>query len=286
LQLIFFHYFYLFNFFILWIKIFVLFMMRKTTIPRPEPPFTQSLKFATTAEKPGENGRPARRTFERQVSIIYWGIKNDLHKYQVFCADARFRFERTSEPYHELIRDIGFVFGQLALSSNEQGLLVRLHNFPFLQYRWKQLREKLHLNYEGAVFMQYITPMDQLMSDYDATLAYLQLPDMYGLYFNGYLGEYQNDAPSRQVFRCGPEAGAMDIEETIILSQTRDNGAQRQIQLEMTGKPVRELPSWQGYQGSCCYLDGVPDHCRKEINMGSEKIIYSATWAGLKTYFR
>jgi hypothetical protein len=243
------------------------------------------MKFISSVEELNERGKWTRLAFERSIRIYYVGNMESGHKYQVFCPDAEFQFERTTEPNHVMLKRMSFVFDEVVLSTDEAGTITALHNFPFLQYRWAQIRERLSNDYDCDEFTEQATRMDALLGSQESVIGYLQLPSMLGLYFNGYLGEHLSHIPQLHQTTFGRVAGNITIEETIH-HEIKENSSQRQERLEISGHPIEEVPGWKGYSGNFSYLDGVLEHGHKRLDWGTRRLNYSAKWHGLKKYFQ
>jgi len=241
--------------------------------------YKQLLLFTTCSEEKDEIGRVSSVTFEREVEYNNVQEADGLYLFQVFLFEASYSFIRAAEPYDTMFKKMAYVFDELMLWADGHGTLTTIHNLPFVQYRWENIREQLMLDFEGEFFEWHVAFMDDMMTDHDKVLRYLSTPSMYGLYFNGCWGSHKKGEGSSCNISYSHELQNITISEKIELEPSKSN---RLVQL---GVSANEKPDEiYGYKGSYTYLDGILDHANKEISLNPNKTIkYSAQWVGLKS---
>src|SRR5690606_7163824 len=129
----------------------------------------------------------------------------------------------------------------------------------------------------------YFQTMDNLVESEVPLLRYIQQPCMYGLYFNGYRKQYDNYKTQKQTILYGEQADLITLEESIE-HHLKVSEHCEQLRLKLTAQ--MDDSDGLNFAGECSYLDGVLEYCKKEVDLGSKKIKYSAKWIGLKSFFQ
>ena len=231
-------------------------------------------------EELDESGKCSSKEIIREVLIDYIGIVDSLHKYQICCDACDVVTKRNTDVTDELFIALDFVFTLLVVSADANGNLLVLHNFPYLQQEWADLKETLADNYDETdrENWEMIHAMDILMQDYNEILNYIKSPEMYGLYFNGY---WKSD--TYHSIQYGKEFQDTIFEEKIDTS-IKELGVQQFAEIHIEGAAA--LSELKSYTGTCTYIDGALNMCRKKIDLGSTKFNYSVRWVGLKQRFQ
>ena len=248
-----------------------------------EPYFEQDLAFTYYKEELDERGKCTSKELTREVLIDYIGVVDTLHKYQICCDACDIVTKRYSDVTNELFIKLDFVFTLLVVSADAKGNLIRLHNFPYLQQEWLDLKASLADDYDesDADSWEMIHVMDVLMKDYNTVLNYIQSPEMYGLFFNGYWNIKDNEFIN---VYYGKELQQIMVEEQMHTT-TRELGTQQFVEINIEGN-TKQLSELISYIGNCTYIDGALNMCQKRIDLGSIKFNYSARWVGLKKRFQ
>ena len=251
--------------------------------------FDQDLKFSYEKECTLPNGTKAHYVFSRRAAIGYVGLRENLHKFQLGITKAEFSLIRMAEPTADLSKDLHIALSLLVLGADKQGNLVKIYNLPYIKNRWDELKIEFLEDYDQEAYLLLIHEMDKRIANENLLLAYLQLHTMYGLYFNGYwlMQEDQPDGLIKQIV-LGKEVAETSFDETLVL-EIKKSDKQKEITIHsgmLTNQDLNASTPIQGYNGTCIYVDGILDTCKKEIQIDSTNFYYSAKWVGLKTLFQ
>jgi len=254
----------------------------KKTIHHVPAYFEQDLLFTVYEEKFNERGKVCSKEINREVLIDYIGLLDGLHKYQICCKDCNITSIRLPSITDDLYCELDILFALLAVSADTEGNLIQLHNFPYLQQEWAEMKEQLLIEYDerGEERWALIQEMDALMQDYNKVLSYLKSPAMYGLFFNGYWQE-----KDVQTVQYGHELNNIIFEEEIE-GFIKENETQQLVTIHTTGKAVNMDGNNFKYTGSCTFLNGALDQCYKQIILDDKQFNFSARWVGLKQRFQ
>jgi hypothetical protein len=226
------------------------------------------------------NGSIGEFTHTRRVKINYVGIMDGLHKFQLAAVKTEVDMKRLSAPTAELERSLNRFFGLLVLGANIKGELVKIYNLPYVQYKWAANKEDFYRDYNLPEQVELMDAMDGYITSEIALIAYLKLPFMYGLFFNRY---WQTLNSTEQLqgaeFQYGKEVNNLLILETPEIHIVKTD-TQKQVTIYSTSKK-KDTELHLG-NGTCIYLDGILDVCKKEIELETTKFNYSAKWVGLK----
>lgn len=245
----------------------------------PSLPFghVQTITFTQTKSVIDESNKPASTTFYKTVEILSLG----QHKYCLTCIDNYFKDVRQPDPSRKLQLLLLEVFDLLVVSTNQNGAIIQINNWEYVQKTWQTLRTEIIQDHDNEEYMKRISDMDILMQDQENVIRYLSLPSNYGLYFNNYRNLNLSEPIQSVTATYGEELSNRTIEEKVNIQLTETKTQQLatfQISSALTDENTL-------YSGSCVYLDGQLDICSKEIKTASFTINYSATWVGLKKSF-
>lgn len=244
--------------------------------------FEQDLLFSVYEEKLNERGKKISKEITREVLIDYIGLIDGLHKYQICCKDCSINSVRWPVITDDLYCELDIIFSLLAVSADAEGNLIQLHNFPYLQQEWAEMKEQLLIEYDerGEERWALIQEMDALMQDYNKVLSYLKSPSMYGLFFNGYWQE-----KDVQTLQYGHGLNNIIFEEEI-QGFIQQKETQQLVTIHTTGKAANMHANDLLYTGSCVFLNGALDQCYKKIILDDKQFNFSARWVGLKQRFQ
>lgn len=251
-----------------------------------EEDFQQVLKFSYQKEGILPSGTKSLYSFSRRVQISYVGLREGIHKFQLGVLRSELSLSGMANNTAELSKSLHRALGLLVLGADLQGNLVKIYNFPYVKHRWNELKNEFLQEYEKEKYLVLIHEMDQHIATEHALLAYLQLPTMYGLYFNGCWQMHSNNDAVMKTVVHGMELSERRVEESHAVDVKR-NETQLQVRIH-TGfnKNTYETTDIRNYTGISIYVDGVLDTCKKEIQLDSTKFYYSAKWVGLKKLFQ
>jgi hypothetical protein len=250
--------------------------------------FEQTLKFSYQKERTLPNGTKALYAFRRSIQIGYVGVREGVHKFQLAVTKTELSLTRMAEPTAELSRDLHQALSLLVLGADKHGNLVEIYNLPYVQYTWAALKEEFLRDYDQEEYLVLIHEMDKHIASENTLLAYLQLPTMFGLYFNGCWHMDANTHEMTKQVMYGKELADTILDESVTFD-TNKNETQIQVCMHstlQTNEHSNARISIQHYSGTCIYVDGVLDTCKKAIQLDSTKFYYSAKWGGLKQLFQ
>lgn len=249
--------------------------------------FDQLVLFSISNEELNKQGRWTSYNIIRKVRIYYVGIIDSLHKYQLGCVESDFELINKSDSSADLLNKLHRVFTLLVIGADGHGTLKKIYNFPYLQQEWLELKNNILLEYDDTDIEKWslISKMDLLMQDYSEVLKYLQLPSMYGLFFNGYWLDCLPDHPLKVLATYDPVMND-EVYEECIEYDMQETASQQLINITIKGSATRNDHQDLIYTGLCTFLDGALDQCHKKIDLGSIKLNYSVRWVGLKKIFQ
>ncbi len=244
----------------------------------------QRLLFSTSVQSVNKIGRVSSVTWEREVQIMHTQRARELYKFQIFLLNSDIVLKRKPEPKRDFLKKMMYLFDEVVVWVDTHGTITGVHNFPFLQYQWKQLKTELMWEYHTPEFTPYYEQTDMMLQDQSLLVDYLNLPGVYGLYFNGYWREYRNLRPMYQTIRFGDEADNIEIKEEVDFKLLHEEGRQLS-KLIIHGEPA-DANEWESYSGEYLYNDEILESCYKQVDFGNKKTIYTAKWIGKKKIFQ
>ena len=252
------------------------------SVRQSEEGFHQILKFSYQKECIFPNGTKSLYSFSRRVQIRYVGLREGIHKFQLGVLNSEFSLSRMADTTAELSKSLHRAVGLLVVGADIHGNLVKIYNLPFVQHRWDELKKEFLQDYDKEKYLVLIHEMDQHIANENALVAYLKLPSMYGLYFNGY---WEIKDVNKKSIQYGKELSEMLITELQTYSSKRNESQQETTIIADLNSPNNDIHI-QHYNSTCTYIDGILDTCKKEVQIDSTKFYYSAKWVGLKKLFQ
>ena len=252
------------------------------SVRQSEEGFQQTLKFSYQKEYIFINGIKSLYAFSRRVQIRYVGLREGVYKFQLGVLKSEFSLSRMANTTAELSKSLHRALGLLVVGADIHSNLVKVYNLPFVQYRWDELKKEFLQDYDQEKYLTLIHEMDQHIANEHALIAYLKLPTMYGLYFNGY---WEIKDENKKPIQYGKELSEMQITEIQTYSIKRNESQQETTIIADLHSPNNDIHI-QYYKSTCTYVDGILHTCKKEIQIDSTKFYYSAKWVGLKKLFQ
>lgn len=254
-----------------------------TGMKHVKPGFDQLILFTSSVEELLPRGVWSNYTVERKIRIYYVGMIDGFHKYQLGCVETDYTLQRKANSTADLVKKLLSVFRLLVLGADGNGVLQKIYNFPYLQQEWIEIKATQLIEYDDTDIEKWnlILKMDLLLQNPDAVLNYLKMPNMFGLFFNGYWRDAfpQEITTTEQMY--GEEMGNKQFQELLRYS-VQETAIQQFIKISIEENSVSE----KNYGGSCTFLDGALDFIQKKIEKDSIIFNYSAKWVGLKTLFQ
>lgn len=177
---------------------------------------TSSIKIAHTQNKFGAYYRfetivtdntylkkPKVKTFVRAIEIIFLGKIKDALQFQILCTAIEFEGERISSA--SFLKQIAYVFDEVEISADEEGNIIELHNLSAIAIRWEKTKAKLLKDNEGAEMTNYFKNVDKVLNSEQEAIKFLSNHNMYGLYFNGCIGNNENHAVKSVILKDNEE---------------------------------------------------------------------------------
>jgi len=247
--------------------------------------FDQLILFTSSVEELLPRGVWSNYTMERKVRICYVGMIDGLHKYQLGCIETDYKLERKADSTASLVKKLLSVFRLLVLGADEYGRIHKIYNFPYVQQEWIEIKATQLIEYDDTDIEKWnlILKMDLLLQNPDAVLNYLKLPNMLGLFFNGYWRDaFPTDITTTEQM-YGEEMGNKQFQEFLQYS-IQETTKQQLIKIDIKENSISNEKI--NYSGRCIFLDGALDVCSKKIETDSIIFNYSAKWVGLKQLFQ
>ena len=120
--------------------------------------------------------------FLREVTIIISKYNDtDVSHYQLLCTKYVYDKERIDI----WLRKIIYLFDNLILSVNRNGMITDILNIADVQNRFLSMKIELLKNHNAPEFLEYIEQIEILFKNKENVIKYLSQDKMYGLLFNG-----------------------------------------------------------------------------------------------------
>jgi len=226
------------------------------------------------------------KSVTREMEFIFMSTYNGLFRYQVLCFDTMYKSNNAIAAEH-IVRRVGYIFDELKISADAQGNIVQLHNLDDIRERWRQTREELLLDNNGQAVEHYFLSIGNLLTTEETAIAFLKGPDMLGMYFNGWLGNYVAEKPRKKITGKLNFFEDSAVEETINAKQLEDT-----VKLLVTGvlanievcPPISEAIQQKNmaaiYKGTAIYKSNQLIESFLEMENVYTTIKYSALWVG------
>ncbi len=255
----------------------------KVLLKRPPVNKEQSLLFTTVIEQRNELGRLVPDVYKRFVDITCLDKLQDYYIYKIEYLDADFDIKGDARRDTDFIKQISFVFDELWVKASFDGRIIEVLNMDLLLLRWKQVKEALQEDNEGEEIEAYYEFMDMFITDHGKLVAYVNLPNMFGSFFNGYWRQFFYEKNYDSQVRFGIELDNIIISEKIQLKKVeREDDAQL---VEIYGTLNKDKHTKSNIQLAISYakyFDGFLDSFERVITFPEVKVTYTTSWLGLK----
>ncbi|PST81716.1 hypothetical protein C7T94_17740 [Pedobacter yulinensis] len=158
---------------------------RRTQILHPETPFERSYRFETLFEPHARANNHAATHFIRTAELHCLGKVGGLFRYGIIVES----FSGQSFNNEPFLKKMAAAFGTIVLKVSEKGQITDICNFFQMKEQWSEIRINLCKDHYGMEFDHRIAAVEDVLSTEKKLVAFLQRPEMFGLYFNG-LWEY------------------------------------------------------------------------------------------------
>ena len=257
-------------------------LLDKQDVSEPYAPafYQQVVKFTFQKIMIYPNGSIGEFAHTRRVKINYVGVMDGLHKFQLAAVKTEVVMKRLAAPTSELELNLNRMLCLLVLGADIRGELVKIYNLPYVQYKWAENREDFYRDYNLPEQVELIDAMDSYIASEIALIAYLKQPFMYGLFFNNYWHVLNTTEQLQESeVQYGKELNNLLVLETPTSTSVKTD-TQKQVTIDSKSR-ISDTGQFLG-NGTCIYLDGILNSCKKEIRTDSLTFNYSAKWVGLK----
>ena len=132
-----------------------------------------------------------QKKYIRDVEIHFLKKHKELYHYHILCTKFDFSDQDTASGF--LLKKISYLFDELDVYADEENNIVKLNNLLSIKLRWKELKVKLWETNKGDAVENYFRSISSVLDNEENLIAFLQSYNMFGLYFNGQLGQYPDD---------------------------------------------------------------------------------------------
>jgi hypothetical protein len=205
-----------------------------------------------------------QKKYIRDVEIHFLKKHKELYQYQILCTKFDFSDQDTASGF--LLKKISYLFDELDVYADEENNIVKLNNLLSIKLRWKELKVKLWETNKGDAVENYFRSISSVLDNEENLIAFLQSYNMFGLYFNGQLGQYPDDGKRIRV-----------ITEEKMEYLHKKNSSEEKITIKMrTSEDIDENLT----EGISIYEKGVLKENFVKITENNCQIKYSLLWVG------
>ncbi|MCY0971103.1 hypothetical protein [Chryseobacterium wangxinyae] len=137
------------------------------------------------------------KKYTRIVEIFYLKKHKELYHYQILC--TKFDFSNQDTAVGFFLKKIGYLFDELDVYADEENNIIKINNISSLRLRWQELKVKLLETNKGDEVENYFRNISSVLDNEKNLISFLQSYNMFGLYFNGQLGQYPDDGKKIRV---------------------------------------------------------------------------------------
>ena len=204
------------------------------------------------------------KRYVRTVELYFLRKHKELYQYQILCTKFDFSDQDTASGF--LLKKISYLFDELDVYADEENNIVKLNNLLSIKLRWKELKVKLWETNKGDAVENYFRSISSVLDNEENLIAFLQSYNMFGLYFNGQLGQYPDDGKRIRV-----------ITEEKMEYLHKKNSSEEKITIKMrTSEDIDENLT----EGISIYEKGVLKENFVKITENNCQIKYSLLWVG------
>jgi hypothetical protein len=255
----------------------------KVLLKQPSVGKEQSLLFTTIVEQRNELGRLVPDVYKRFVDITCLDRLYDHYIFKIEYLDADFDIKGDARRDTDFVKEISFVFDELWVKVGFNGYITEVLNTDLIIQRWNHVKTTLSEDNEGEEIEAYVALMDTFVNNPEALAAYVNLPSMYGSYFNGYWRQYFYEKQYEGQIQFGIELDNVIVHEQLQLKKVeREDDAQL---VEIFGSLHKEKHTQSNIQFAVSYakyFNGFLDSFERIITFPDVKVTYTTSWLGLK----
>ena len=131
------------------------------------------------------------KKYTRFVAIYFLKKYKERYRYQILCTKFDFSDQDTATGF--FIKKISYLFDELDIYADEENNIVKVNNISNLRLKWQDLKVKMWETNKGDEVENYFRSISSVLDNEENLIAFLQSYNMFGLYFNGQLGQYPDD---------------------------------------------------------------------------------------------
>lgn len=131
------------------------------------------------------------KKYTRFVEIYFLKKYKERYRYQILCTKFDFSDQDTATGF--FIKKISYLFDELDIYADEENNIVKVNNISNLRLKWQDLKVKMWETNKGDEVENYFRSISSVLDNEENLIAFLQSYNMFGLYFNGQLGQYPDD---------------------------------------------------------------------------------------------
>ena len=199
------------------------------------------------------------------MEIYFLGYHKNEFLYQLLTIDYSFSNEDNSEGI--FLKKMSRLFNDVQVIANEENSIVRIVNIKALKLKWKNLLEKLSVDYQGNAVENYFKTISGVLDNEKEFIKFLEGYSMFGMYFNGHYGN----------FNLYKKKERYTMQNQISLrEQTGISKTEGVISLKQIGFSEEKIIS----EGVFTYKDNKLNEGYLEINNFDKQTKYSLLWMG------
>ena len=241
----------------------------------------QPYKFTTRTIDRSNKNRIIESKLIRDVEITYMGKRKELFVFHVLATKAVIKSDQAIRN-EKLLKEDVFAFGIVVLGANEKGEIVKVYNLNEMKNRWNKRKQELREHNSGYEFDFFVDSIENILSNEEKMLFFLNSKNMLGLYFNGFFGKSDNNEIPKKRTTSILEYDDLEVTEQIwvdkkvpkfIITAQKSNDEIKKI---ITTKD--EIEKYEGellYDKNNQLLDGF-----LEIEDKNKNIKYGISWVG------
>lgn len=202
--------------------------------------------------------------YTRIAEIFFLKKQKELYQYQILCTKFDFSDQDTAIGF--FLKKISYLFDELDVYADEENNIVKINNISNLRLRWQDLKTNLWETNKGDVVENYFRSISTVLGNEQKLISFLQSYNMFGLYFNGQLGQYPDD---------GKRIKMITEEKTKYLHKEDLSSEETEITMKVSENQDRNY-----LEGTSIYEKGILKENFVISRENNCEIKYSLLWVG------
>lgn len=234
-------------------------------IKYPNREFNRTYRFESIVIQNQEKIYSDEKSFTRKVEIHFLGHHKGQFLYQLLTTDFDFSNEDNSEGI--FLKKIGRLFSEVQILADKENSILRIVNLKELRVKWKNLSEKLSVDYKGHTVENYFKTIEKILDDEAELISFFEEYRMFGMYFNGHYGDYNFNKRKQRI---------IILDQISITDQMWVNEDHSGITVQHVGKLENNIVS----SGTFNYKKNVLNEGFIEVNTFDKQTKHSLLWIG------